>query len=251
MTGERWEAVARIMLYGFRVGYFPLRLSPVFLLSALFGENHVSKDLLLSSFKLYISTEERDIITQMLDKYDEENEDALLETLSSYNCYRKPSKESLLEIVHELSHQELIQKPRYVANCMSTEFGRRKHPFTNKEALHEFYKEKSLSSRKVIKCLDVSPENDSQRSVVNHVHRFIKSRDKRELATFMRFITGSDIMPEINISVVFVTQLFRAPIARSCVPMLELADTYTCYNELAEEFSAVLNNQESFQFSFI
>ena len=36
MKKSYWKAVARLILYGLRVGYFPFQISPVFLISALF-----------------------------------------------------------------------------------------------------------------------------------------------------------------------------------------------------------------------
>ena len=39
MLLEDWQAVARIMLYGLRLNYFPVRLSLIFMQSALFGES--------------------------------------------------------------------------------------------------------------------------------------------------------------------------------------------------------------------
>ena len=252
MAKDQWEAVGRMMIYGFRIGYFPLRFSPVFLVSTLFGEDCVSHEMMLSSFKLYISLEERDNISSMLQKFEEENEEALLETLSAYHCYRKPSEDNLSEIIFELGHQELIQKPRYAATCISNIFKLHKsHPFTSKDKVLQFYEKGSVSCRKIVKLLKLEEEcNDIQRAVFNHLTRFIKSLDKKDLLSFLRFVTGGDILPQHAIKVRFCEQVPRAPRARSCVPSLEIADTYTCYNDLAEEFVNVLKSPDSYLFSF-
>ena len=39
MKKKHWKTVACLMLYGLRVRYFPIRVSPVFLISALFSED--------------------------------------------------------------------------------------------------------------------------------------------------------------------------------------------------------------------
>ena len=153
MAKLQWEAVARMLLYGLRVHYFPLRLSPVFLISVLLGEDNVSNDMLLTSFKAYISSEERDNITSMLDHYTEEGEELLLETLGCYKCYRKPSPQCLMEILLELAHQELIQKPRYIANCITTVFKGRLHPFKSIVVYYNFISKGQCQTGKLLNYL--------------------------------------------------------------------------------------------------
>ena len=45
------------------------------------------------------------------DVFDPGNDDDVLELLSSYKCFRLPSKEAMPNIIFELAHQELIQIP--------------------------------------------------------------------------------------------------------------------------------------------
>ena len=73
MLKEHWQAVARIILYGIRVGYFPLRLSQTFMISCLLGEEHVTDEMFVVSFQNYLSKEERQCIEKMLKEYKEEN----------------------------------------------------------------------------------------------------------------------------------------------------------------------------------
>ena len=47
MLKEHWQAVARIILYVMQVGYFPLRLSQTFMISCVFGEEHVTDKMLV------------------------------------------------------------------------------------------------------------------------------------------------------------------------------------------------------------
>ena len=107
---EHWQAVAMIILYGIRVGYIPLRPSQTFMISCLFDEEHGTDEMLVVSFQIYLSNEERQCIEKMLKEYKKENEEDLLEVLSADNCFKKPSKDSLLSILRELEHQDLIQK---------------------------------------------------------------------------------------------------------------------------------------------
>ena len=114
---EHWQAVLRIILYGVRLGYFPLRLSQTFMISCLFGEEHVTDEMLEVSFKNYFSNEERQSIEKMLKQYKEEKEEDLLDVLSAYNCFKKPSKDLLFSLLRELGHQKTeIYRKCYCGN---------------------------------------------------------------------------------------------------------------------------------------
>ena len=178
----------------------------------------------------------------------------LLDLLDSYHCYRMPTCTNVKEILCELAHQELIQKPRYIANCFASVFQSRKsQSFETPDDVIQFYKQRSVSSLKVVKCLSMDEDNlnDNKRSIFSYLKRFVKSLDKKDLNLFLRFCTGGDTLPMGVITVTFDKQDFRAPRARTCVSTLSLADTYSCYNELAEEFSNALKNPDTFIFSFI
>ncbi|KAJ7348201.1 hypothetical protein OS493_039557 [Desmophyllum pertusum] len=64
---SEWEAIARILVYGYKtVKYFPLKLSHLFLASCLFGEESITPDFLLASFREYIAAEDREILDTFL-----------------------------------------------------------------------------------------------------------------------------------------------------------------------------------------
>ena len=113
MSRSEWCSVARILIAGVKVGYYSLALSPAFMLSALLEENKLPDNMLINSFKNYVSLEEKENIDAMLQNFEEGNAE-LLELLSLYNCYKKPTKENLSIVLHELAHQEIVQKPRYI-----------------------------------------------------------------------------------------------------------------------------------------
>ena len=87
----------------------------------MYGEEAVTKEFLLESFRSYISKDKEETLKKCLEGELDPEDDDMLYLLSSYKCYRKPSKENIKVILEELAHQELIQKPRYVANTWSVE----------------------------------------------------------------------------------------------------------------------------------
>ena len=119
--------------------------------------------------------------------------------------------------------------------------------FDTIEQLEEFYQSRLPTAKKVINALKCDLRNDAQRAVFNHSTRYIKSLSKDNLMTLLRFITASDLAPDA-IVVNFEEQVFRAPSVRTCGNVLNLSASYSCYYELAEEFTNVLRNKESFTF---
>ena len=109
--------MSRIIAYSITIGYFPTKISFVFLVYCFFDEDCVTKKDLLQCFKLYITPDERMALEKSLTNFDPDD-DEMLDLLSSYNCYSSPTKESFEGIIYQLAHKEFIQKPKYVASCV-------------------------------------------------------------------------------------------------------------------------------------
>ena len=99
-----------------------------------------------------------------------------------------------------------------------------------------------------VKALKVNDLTEIQRSVLHFLQRFMKYLNQKEFCRFLKFVTGGDVLPEHPIQVTFTENIVQAPRSRTCVPQLELQDTYNCYNEVAEEFTSILNCSDSFLF---
>ena len=251
MSKIHWEAVARILLYGIRVDYFPLQLSSAFLIGSLFGEQKITNKMYIESFKNYVTIDEKELIQDTLKEFNASEE--LLDLLSYYKCYRKPTEENIVDIFLELAHQELVQRPRYVSNCFSNQFARRKLPaeFENVDGFISFYNERKPTANKIVKNFSFSPKNDQESAVFDHLCRYVKSLSSGDMKKFLQYVTGGDLMPSGKIEIAMVDdQTPRSPVARICVPMIELSSSYSKFNELAEELNNILNNRESFLFSF-
>lgn len=61
-----WQAIGRIFVYGFKsVSYFSVALSSAFLASCLFGEESISEEFLLASFRFHLTADEREIFDNL------------------------------------------------------------------------------------------------------------------------------------------------------------------------------------------
>ena len=91
------EAVGRILVKGYsQCLYFPYRLSKVFLIACLFSESNVTSQMLLDSFKYYLSHPEASIVDACLNNSIQCEDDKLLEFLSAFDCKRRITENSLI-----------------------------------------------------------------------------------------------------------------------------------------------------------
>lgn len=253
---SEWEALGRVIVYGYFVAkYFPIGLCRAFVCTMLFGEECLTPEFLIQSFKLYISVEDQKIVDKSLGADFDPSDDDLLDFLSSLKCYRCPTEENIKCLMYELAHQEIVQKPRYIMDCLAPIVSAlRVFPsFQTLKDLEEFYGAKKPSAKKVIKLLSANPTTTAEQSSLDFFKKYVRNLDGGELSTLLQFLTGSNIITCDTIEITFTTLqgTGRRPIVHTCGPSLELPSTFLCYNELAEEFAALLQDKESWSFNIV
>ena len=141
-------AIDRIIVYGYSFAkYFPIALSPAFVATVFWREENLRPEFLIESFKSYVSQDESKVLDKALgNDFDPKDEDPL-DLLSYFKCYKSPAKTNIFNIVHELAHQELVQKPRYMVDCLA--------PITQPELLKDNQKN----------CPDVTPAFEDESSM--------------------------------------------------------------------------------------
>lgn len=252
-----WEAICRVLVYGYRfAGYVPICLSSVFLASCIYGEESISKEVLLTLFMYYVTAYDREVLTKCLSGDLDCQDDDLLEFLSSYKSFKLPNKDNLKVLLMELAHQEIIQKPRYVAQCWSPIIISLKSDlhFCCVKSIKELFLDLSPNAKKVIKALQPKANNESKKESFDFQRQFIKSLDRSSLKGFLKFVTGSDVLlkdQKISVAFYVVDGLARRPIAHTCGPLLEVPCTYQSYNELAEEFTNIMREKEEWTFNIV
>ena len=252
---EQWKAIARVFVYGFsQERYLPIQLSPAFISVCLFGESCITKAFLLESFKAFLSVSEQEIVNEVVSGNMSPLDDDVMEFLSSYQCFTTPSGNNIENIIWQLAHKEIIQKPRYIANCWTPILSllKRYMPFQSLENLVSLYNEKKPNAKKVVKLLDAHPNTDAERACLDHLKRFIRSIEGN-IGTFLQFTTGSNVLVCDKISISFnkLEGLGRRPVAHTCTPTLEIPSTYQSYNELSEDFSNLLSNKNAWAFDIV
>lgn len=79
----------------------------------------------------------------------------------------------------------------------------------------------------------------------NHLLRFVREIDEKELGLFLRYCTGSHLFLSKTIKVTFTAekpQFARAPLAHTYNCSLELASYYKDYADFRTEFISVLKS---------
>jgi len=120
-------------------------------------------------------------------------EGEFLDLLSSFKGYRNPKEQNVKEIILELLHQEIVQKPKYVANYGSPIFTIRTKLIKTPDDLSKLYHERKPTPKKVVQLLEASPASDAERCCFDHLKRYSKSLEGN-ISTFLTFVTGSDIL---------------------------------------------------------
>jgi hypothetical protein len=242
---KEWEAIGRILLNGYRTcQYFPLQVSKIFMTHCLFGESDITGEMLLQSFKHFVSESERKLIENCISGEVDLADDALIDLLSNFECKKVITKGNLTGTLKEIAHKEMIQKPQYVVDCWKVIIPQLKAFFPTQRYLDELYERLYPTCAKVLACITVETSSEAEKECLKHLKRYIRGLDTSKLTKFLRFISGSDIMLFEHIQISF-TQLDgaqRRPIAHTCNFLLELPSTYQSFPELREEFNNILES---------
>ena len=110
------------------------------------------------------------------------------------------------------------------------------------EGLSNLYQNVKPTNRNVLSMIQADPQNNSERAAVDFLKRFVRGMDQAQLNSFLRYVTGVDVICVPHISVQFSTLdgLVRRPIAHTCGSVLELPSTYDTFPELREEFTNIV-----------
>ena len=258
MQKDEWQALARVMLYGFcTLNYFPLRMSPVIIVTCLFGDEILSRQFLLEAFRKYITSEDQIVFDACLSDDCDVNDEDIIDFLSAWRCCRIPTKDNIKDIMFELAHQELVQKPRYVVHCWSPiiKMLQFDESFQTFDGVLRLFMEKQPTAKKVVKALEVETSKEIERLTLDHLKRYIRSLEGKAIERFLHFITGADCLTGNPIKVIIIFNslagLQRRPISHICGPTLEVPTTYASFADVASEFNNILKDEQAWSFDII
>lgn len=188
-----------------------------------------------------VSSQDKVILKTALEDFSKVDYNDLMDVLEAYECRKMVNAHTLPQILEEIAHKELIQKPRYVMDCW-------KEVTKGKISIDELlahYEALKPTPRRVQGLLEFEQVTTSkQREVENHLRWYLRESDDDRLGKFLRFTTGSDVIICSKIQVVFtkMSDFSRRPVGHTCGCVLELSDSYNNFPEFRSEFNAVLDS---------
>ncbi|MEQ2242397.1 hypothetical protein ILYODFUR_035514 [Ilyodon furcidens] len=72
---------------------------------------------LTTSLLQFVSSHKQDVLKHALDDFSSVDDDDLLKVLDRYECRKRVTAAILPEILDEIFHKELVQKPMFVIDC--------------------------------------------------------------------------------------------------------------------------------------
>ncbi len=237
---EKWESVARIILFGWKKEkYLPIKLAPAILQQAI--EGSIKSDL-IDNFLKYVSENERAVLESCRTDFCSADQEELLEILDNYSCRRIPTEENFKQILQELAHKTLIQEPAYVLEQWAAILG----PLSKDlEEIEDVYCALQPTVRKIVRSLKF-PEtmNIHQKDISKHLTTYLRECDAKRQSLFLRFCTGSDLFIGKIITVDFtdLKGFERRPVAHTCGCFLRLSVHYDNYPDFRSEMNKILES---------
>ncbi|XP_054912095.1 uncharacterized protein LOC129376511 [Poeciliopsis prolifica] len=147
---SQWESVGRIIVFGWtREKYLPMKIAPVILEQAAFGQSWQSD-------------------------FSSVDQEELIEILDNYSCRRMPTASNVNEILQELAHKTLVQEPAYVIEQWAKTLSNTGNSFQD---LSSVYENLQPNARKVLKSI-VFPQEMSghQKDIQKYVSTYQERR---------------------------------------------------------------------------
>ena len=249
--------LGRILSHGYLVtGFLPVRIALPTLLSILLRPTEVPQDILMNALLDFVTDDERRTIKKALDLKNEQSFPAyimqdLIEILANFGCRLPPKPSNLASIIQQVAMYEFITKPAAGIGLINSGIPQKHREFWNRlstQGVRKLYEDLTISSKKVLNLI-CFPQYCSvpEERVCRYLRTLIGHLSVEELRRLMRFITGSSVCSEKNITVQFngLTGLARRPIAHTCDSTLELPTAYNNYSDFHDEICCILAETEN------
>jgi hypothetical protein len=192
MKQADWRAVAMVIYIGYKQEkYFPNRLAIPFIRYCIDGNAAISAGELVCTFMEFLAEIERITLKSALEDFDATYFDHALDTLSSHDVRKTPTKANIKDIIEEVAHKEIVQNPAYVADCWRPIFQTLISPILQDD-IGCMFTALMPSVKKILGIMSY-PEGMSpqQTETSSYLQRFIKSLNKSNQEKFLRFCTGN------------------------------------------------------------
>ena len=248
-----------ILSHGYLVcGFVPTRIAfPSVACILLDTAITISSKILVEAFTECLSVHEAAILKRALTgsstSFSSVDKDILTTIFSRYGCRSCPTPENIHSLTANTAKVELQLKPMAAHSIIASRIPLDEKHFWQSysvEQLYAVYKAVNATPDKVLSILtEPIMQNEAQARVYKYLQQYIGNMKGCELSRFLCFTTGSSALLTKEISVTFNSNSGkgRSPIAHTCGCVLELPSTFFSYLEFEAEFTAVLENEHSWE----
>jgi len=241
---EQWRAIGKIIFIGWRdIQYLPLSLALPFMEYVICG-TVINNDNLVEGFFNTLPFKSKDSLQTALIDFKQTDKDELLDILQEFDCRLIVNEKNIKDVIFEIAHKEIIQRPKYIIDIWSQVLKNKVTPTISKISLQEMYISKVPTSINLLKNLQCPDKDESEikRKVFGFLKKFIREADQILCTKLLRFITGSDIITDqININFTSVKDDYsRSPVAHTCTNTLDLPMSYDRFIDLRSELNSIL-----------
>lgn len=239
---KQWKSIAKIFIRGFELeNYIPIKLSPVFIRSC-FGKSVDDKDL-IENYLQFVCESDRELLKAALNDFDSVDQEDLVDFFSNLDAKWLPTKNNFKQLLIDIAHIYIIQKPAFVTKCFASEI--EKKETLSFDTIMKQYSEITPTVKHCLSKILVKEQtlNKEQKRIFEYLKTFIKESDEKTRTAFFRFCTGSDL-PIMCINVTFSLEdgTKRMPIAHTCSGLLSLPITFENYVIFRSELNSVLSS---------
>lgn len=239
------EIVGKIITHAFLLyNIFPLQLSKCALKFNLYES--VADDDLVDGFMQYLPSEESEMLTRFKNSQAPASTQPIFDILSDYSIFTVPTKSNIIDLCKQSGKIALIKNPRFAMQSLIKGMG----TFWNKisdEQIDALYFSASPKPENIIKNLITNETTKQESKIVTWLHRYIRCCNKEDLATFLRFITGSTVFtPSTYIKLEFVDQPlnYLHPQTQTCFKILLLPRQYSSFTMLKDNIKEYMDRRE-------
>lgn len=219
-------------------------------------DKEVKQEILLEDLFHFLTPVEQRLIYKAKNSFEELNsseKDMLLDLFATYGLLENPKLSEIkeqLSIIAEnilcIESHNFIKKIKDGIPLFCEKF------FTDltDSKVNFLFEQQVANPNKVVTILKTVPEelNNIQTRVFYFFKTYIKNLTQENLSKMLLFVTASLHLPD-KITVSFKTSGF--PAAHTCSNVLELPTTYSSYQELKTLFDSILENENSFQYTYL
>ena len=143
----------------------------------------------MQSFTNFVSeSEKKKLIQTCLDGQVDPLDEELCDFLSTFDCKKVVNTTNIKGILVELAHEEVIQKPQYVAECWKSVIPWLCECFPQRKKIDSFYDKLCSTVSRVISCFEADETNEAERDAMKHLKKFVRGLDILEIpCTYQSF----------------------------------------------------------------